>query len=103
SHLRPPSVAAPETASPDERTATHACMKKNSDFQDDPATETYADVIEAAAAETDKSEAEQRKEETSQEVASCSLIGRMRSHPVSDEQTTLAFARGLNKAYQPTP
>ncbi|XP_019229409.1 PREDICTED: uncharacterized protein LOC109210447 [Nicotiana attenuata] len=102
SHPRAPNVAAPEIASPDECTAAHACTKKNSDFQDDPATETYADVIEAATAETDKSEAEQRKEET-QEVASCSLVGRMRSHPVSGEQKTLAFAWGLNRAYPPIP
>ncbi|OIT19810.1 hypothetical protein A4A49_64696, partial [Nicotiana attenuata] len=103
SHPRAPSVAIPETTSPDERTITHTCMKKNSDFQDDPAAETYAYVIEAATAETDKSKVEQRKEETPQEVASCSLIGRMRSHPASDEQTTMAFARHLNRAYPPIP
>ncbi|OIT40607.1 hypothetical protein A4A49_63664, partial [Nicotiana attenuata] len=99
SHSRTPSVATPETASPDERATAHAYTRKNCDFQDDPATETYADLIKAAAAETHKSEAEQRKEETPQEVASCSPIGRMGSRPASDEQTTLAFARGLNRAY----
>ncbi|OIT37129.1 hypothetical protein A4A49_55981, partial [Nicotiana attenuata] len=99
SHPRAPSVAAPETASPDERTTAHACTKKNSNFQDDPVAETYADVIQAAVAETDKPEAEQRKEETPQEVTSCSLVGRVRSHPVLGEQTFLPFARGLNRAY----
>ncbi|OIT21385.1 hypothetical protein A4A49_57714, partial [Nicotiana attenuata] len=103
SHPRTPNTPAPEIVPSDERTTANACTKKNNDIQDDPVTETYADVSEAATAETDKSEAEQKKEETPQEVASCSLIGRMRSRPALDKQTTLAFARGLNRACPPNP
>lgn len=90
------------SSDPDERTIANVCTTKDSDFQDDPNVETYVDAIVTATGEPDRSEAEQREDETPQEVISRSLVGRMRSHPVSVERTTLAFARGLNKAYPPT-
>lgn len=87
------------SSDPDERTIANVCTTKDSDFQDDPNVETYVDAIVTATGEPDRSEAEQREDETPQEVVSHSLVGRMGSHPVSDKCTTLAFDRGLNKAY----